>query len=123
MLTDAAALALAWAATRIAARPADTTSLVRLPATASARHVRQRLRAAVHRRVDRDRSRATPAHAGAGGCRLVILWIGALGFVVNLIVFAMLRRGDAHDMNIAAATLHVVGDLLGSAGGDRSRRW
>jgi cobalt-zinc-cadmium efflux system protein len=33
---------------------------------------------------------------------------------VNLVVFAMLRRGDAHDMNISAATLHVLGDLLGS---------
>ena len=26
----------------------------------------------------------------------------------------MLRRGDSHDMNISAATLHVLGDLLGS---------
>jgi cobalt-zinc-cadmium efflux system protein len=33
---------------------------------------------------------------------------------VNLIVFAMLRRGSAHDMNVSAATLHVMGDLLGS---------
>jgi cobalt-zinc-cadmium efflux system protein len=44
-----------------------------------------------------------------------ILWVGGLGLCVNLVVFAMLRRGDAHDMNISAATLHVVGDLLGSA--------
>jgi len=29
-------------------------------------------------------------------------------------VFALLRRGDSHDMNIAAATLHVLSDLLGS---------
>jgi cobalt-zinc-cadmium efflux system protein len=46
---------------------------------------------------------------------IAILWVGGLGLVVNLIVFAMLRRSDAHDMNIAAATLHVFGDLLGSA--------
>ena len=38
-----------------------------------------------------------------------------LGLIVNLIVFAMLRRGDSHDMNIAAASLHVISDLLGSA--------
>jgi cobalt-zinc-cadmium efflux system protein len=44
-----------------------------------------------------------------------ILWVGGLGLCVNIIVFAMLRRGDAHDMNIAAASLHVLGDLLGSA--------
>jgi cobalt-zinc-cadmium efflux system protein len=44
-----------------------------------------------------------------------ILWVGGLGLCVNLVVFAMLRGGDSHDMNIAAATLHVLGDLLGSA--------
>ena len=50
-----------------------------------------------------------------------ILWVGGLGLVVNLMVFAMLRRGDSHDMNIAAATLHVFGDLLGSVAAVRRR--
>jgi cobalt-zinc-cadmium efflux system protein len=113
MLTDAAALALAWAATRIAARPAD------------------------HRRsfgYQRLRVLATFVN----GCALlfVVAWIafeavqrlfepvpvnptpmlaiGALGLAVNVIVFLMLRQGHAHDMNVAAATLHVLGDLLGS---------
>src|SRR5690606_23711518 len=44
----------------------------------------------------------------------VMLWIGAMGLAVNLNVLAMLRRGEAHDMNVAAATLHVLGDMLGS---------
>jgi cobalt-zinc-cadmium efflux system protein len=113
MLTDAAALALAWAAVRIASRPAD--------AKRSFGYQRLRVLAtfvngcallfivawigveAVQRLMD-----PVPVNAKA------ILWIGALGLAVNLIVFAMLRRGDAHDMNISAATLHVLGDLLGS---------
>jgi cobalt-zinc-cadmium efflux system protein len=45
---------------------------------------------------------------------VTVIWIGALGFLTNLVVFALLRRGHAQDMNIAAATLHVIGDLLGS---------
>ena len=42
-----------------------STSLFRISATASARDLRQRLRAAVHRRVDRNRSRAAAVQSGA----------------------------------------------------------
>ena len=113
MLTDAAALALAWAASRIAARPAD--------ARRSFGYQRTRVLAtfvngcallfivawiaieAVQRLLNPQ-----PVDATA------VIWIGTLGFATNLLVFGLLRRGHAHDMNIAAATLHVVGDLLGS---------
>ena len=113
MLTDTAALALAWAATRIAARPADRRrsfgyQRLRVLATfvngcALLFIVAWIAIEAVQRLLD-----PVPVNATA------ILWVGGLGLVVNLIVFAMLRRGDSHDMNIAAATLHVFGDLLGS---------
>ena len=113
MLTDAAALALAWAATRIAARPADpkrSFGYQRLRVLAAfvngcallfivawiAFEALQRLTAPL------------PVNAPA------MLWIGGIGLAVNLIVFALLRRGDQHDMNLSAATLHVLGDLLGS---------
>lgn len=114
MLTDAAALALAWAAVRIATRPAD--------AKRSFGYQRMRVLAtfvnggallfivgwiafeAITRLLN-----PVPVNAKA------ILWIGAIGFGINLLVFAMLRRGDSHDMNISAATLHVLSDLLGSA--------
>lgn len=113
MLTDAAALALAWAASRIAARPAD--------ARRSFGYQRTRVLAtfvngcallfivawiaieAVQRLLNPQ-----PVDATA------VIWIGTLGFATNLLVFALLRRGHAHDMNISAATLHVIGDLLGS---------
>ena len=113
MLTDAAVLALAWAAIRIAARPADTRrsfgyQRLRVLATfvngcALLIIVGWIAIEAVQRLLD-----PAPVNAWA------ILWIGSIGFAVNLTVFAMLRRSDRHDMNIAAATLHVIGDLLGS---------
>ena len=94
MLTDAAALALAWAATRIAARPADTRrsfgyQRLRVLATfvngcALLFLVAWIAIAAVQRLLD-----PTPVDA-----RLV-LWIGAIGFLINLAVYAMLSRGAA----------------------------
>lgn len=45
-----------------------------------------------------------------------VVWIGALGLIVNLIVAWILSRGgdQAHDLNTRGALLHVIGDALGS---------
>jgi cobalt-zinc-cadmium efflux system protein len=113
MLTDTAALALAWAATRIAARPADTRrsfGYQRLRVLATFVNGCALLFIVAWIAVEAVQRLLNPVQANASA----ILWIGGLGLCVNLIVFAMLRRGDSDDMNIAAATLHVVGDLLGS---------
>jgi cobalt-zinc-cadmium efflux system protein len=113
MLTDAAALALAWAAMRIATRPADTRrsfGYQRLRVLAAFINGFALLFIVAWIAIEAVQRLLSPLPVNAAA----ILWIGGLGFAVNLIVFAMLRRGDEHDMNIAAATLHVVGDLLGS---------
>jgi cobalt-zinc-cadmium efflux system protein len=114
MLTDAAALALAWAATRIAARPADTRrsfGYQRLRVLATFVNGCALLFLVAWLAFEAVQRLFSPVAVDAK----VILWIGSLGFGVNLLVFALLRRGDAEDMNVAAATLHVFGDLLGSA--------
>lgn len=114
MLTDTAALALAWAATRIAARPADTRrsfGYQRLRVLATFVNGCALLFIVAWIAVEAVQRLLNPVAANA----TAILWIGGLGMCVNLIVFAMLRRGDAGDMNISAATLHVISDLLGSA--------
>lgn len=114
MLTDAGALALAWAASHIAARPAD--------ARRSFGYQRMRVLATfvngcallfivawiAFEAIQRLFFEPRPVDA------LTVIWVGSLGFAVNLLVFALLRRGHAHDMNVAAAALHVIGDLLGS---------
>jgi cobalt-zinc-cadmium efflux system protein len=43
-----------------------------------------------------------------------MLWIAAAGLGINVLVFFILRSGDKDNLNIRAAVLHVVGDLLGS---------
>ena len=113
MLTDGRALALAWAATRIAARPADTRrsfGYQRLRVLATFVNGCALLFIVAWIAIEAVQRLLQPVPVEA----TTILWIGGAGLAVNLIVFAMLRRGDAQDMNVAAATLHVVGDLLGS---------
>jgi len=115
MLTDTAALALAWAATRIAARPADrrrTFGYQRLRVLATFVNGCALLFIVAWIGIEAAQRLMNPVAVNAKA----ILWVGGLGLVVNIVVFAMLRRGDSHDMNISAATLHVLGDLLGSAG-------
>jgi len=113
MLTDTAALALAWAATRIAARPADrrrSFGYQRFRVLATFVNGCALLFIVAWIAIEAVQRLVSPVDVNA----TAILWIGGLGLAVNLIVFAMLRQGDSHDMNIAAATLHVFGDLLGS---------
>jgi len=114
MLTDTAALALAWAATRIAARPADrrrTFGYQRLRVLATFVNGCALLFIVAWIAIEAVQRLMNPVSVNA----TAILWVGGLGLGVNVVVFAMLRGGDSHDMNIAAATLHVFGDLLGSA--------
>jgi cobalt-zinc-cadmium efflux system protein len=113
MLTDTAALALAWAATRIAARPADTRrsfGYQRLRVLATFVNGCALLFIVAWIAIEAVQRLLNPVAVNA----TAILWVGGLGLCVNVLVFALLRRGDAHDMNIAAASLHVLGDLLGS---------
>jgi cobalt-zinc-cadmium efflux system protein len=114
MLTDTAALALAWAATRIAARPADrrrSFGYQRLRVLATFVNGCALLFIVAWIAIEAVQRLLNPVPVNA----TAILWVGGLGLAVNVGVFAMLRGGDSHDMNIAAATLHVFGDLLGSA--------
>ncbi len=113
MLTDSAALALAWAATRIAARPADqrrSFGYQRLRVLAAFVNGCALLFIVAWIGFEALQRLVTPVAVKANA----MLWIGSIGLTVNLVVFALLRRGDEHDLNIAAASLHVLGDLLGS---------
>ena len=113
MLTDAAALALAWYAFRLARRPAD-------PRRSFGYHRAQVLAAFVNGgvlvavvvwiAVEAAHRLFAPVEI-RGGPMLVV---GAVGLAVNVIAFAMLRQGQ-DNLNVRAAALHVIGDMLGSA--------
>lgn len=113
MLTDAAALALAWAASHIADRPADARrsfgyQRTRVLATFVNGIALMFIVVWIAFEAVQRMFRPSPVDA------ITVIYIGSLGFAVNLLVFALLRRGHSDDMNISAAALHVVGDLLGS---------
>jgi cobalt-zinc-cadmium efflux system protein len=113
MLTDAAALALAWVAFRLARRPAD-------PRRSFGYHRAQVLAAFVNGgvlvavviwiAVEAVYRLVTPVEIKAG----TMLLVGVAGLAVNVIAYLMLREGQ-DNLNVRAAALHVVGDLLGSA--------
>jgi cobalt-zinc-cadmium efflux system protein len=113
MLTDAGALALALIAFRLGRRPAD-----------------------LDRSYGYHRFKVIAAFANGVALVLITLWItieaiirfvrpvtvepdlmmavAAIGLLVNIFGFVILHRGDRSSINLRGASLHVLGDMLGS---------
>ena len=115
MLTDAAALGLAWIAARLTMRPSD-------PRRSYGYHRAQVLAAFVNALAlfaivawiayeAVQRLRAPPAIEG-----VTMLGVAVAGLVANVAVYLTLREGSEKNLNVAAARVHVLGDLLGSIG-------
>lgn len=115
MLTDTAALALAWWAARLARRP--PTDVL------SYGHHRAQVLAALANgaalmvivawiTVEAVRRLLEPGEVLGG----VMLVVAILGLAVNLAAFAILHGGSRENLNLRGALLHVLGDLLGSVG-------
>ena len=113
MLTDTAALGLAWLAFRIGRRPAD-------PSRSYGYHRFQVLAAFVNGvtlivivgwiAFEAVRRLFAPVEVLGG----LMLAIAVLGLVVNVAAFLLLHGGDRENLNVRGAALHVLGDLLGS---------
>jgi len=113
MLTDTAALALAWFAARISQRPADdkrSFGYHRVQILAAFVNGLTLIAIVVWILVEAVRRLLSPV-AVMGSTMLAI---AVLGLVVNVVVFAILHFGDRDNLNIRGAALHVMGDLLGS---------
>lgn len=116
MMTDFAALSMAWLAFVLAARPATsklTFGYARLPVLAAfvngiALFVISLLiiNAAWHRYFHIE------SHEVLAG---PMLWVAIGGLLVNMLVFWILQSGDKDNLNVRGALLHVIGDMLGSA--------
>jgi cobalt-zinc-cadmium efflux system protein len=115
MLVDAASLLLAWTAAYFASRPADARrsfGYARLEVLAGFVNalvqvllVAWIVYEAVRRLVNLNE---TGIRSG------VMLGVALAGLLVNVIVLRMLHARESDDLNTAAASLHVFGDLLGS---------
>jgi len=113
MLTDAAALTLAWFAVRISRRAADTRRTYgyhRVQILAAFVNGLTLLAIVVWISVEAIQRLLEPVTVVSS----TMLTIATLGLVVNLVVFAILHMGDRDNLNIRGAALHVMGDLLGS---------
>jgi cobalt-zinc-cadmium efflux system protein len=113
MLTDFASLALAWVAFRLARRPADwrrTYGFDRFAVLVAFVNGVALFAIAAWIVVEAVQRLAAPVEVL--GVPMLAIAIAGLG--VNVVAFLVLRSGDKDNLNIRAAVLHVVGDLLGS---------
>lgn len=114
MFVDVFALGMAWFAFRLADAPADRRRsygfdrLQVLVAFSNGLALFVIAAGIVYEAVER----LGAPHAIAGG---LMLWVAVAGMVANIASFLILHGGDRHNLNVRAAMLHVLGDLLGSA--------
>jgi cobalt-zinc-cadmium efflux system protein len=113
MLTDSAALMLAWLAVKFARRPADwkrTYGFDRFEVLAAFTNGLALFFIAIAISYEAVVRLFEPV-AVLGGTMLVI---ATAGLVVNVITLLILRQGGRGNLNVRAALLHVMSDLLGS---------
>jgi cobalt-zinc-cadmium efflux system protein len=115
MLTDAAALAIALSAVRIARRPADrqrTFGYHRFEILAAAFNALMLFGVAIYILFEAYERLRSPADIQTTAMMIV----AALGLAVNFISMRLLASGKDASLNIKGAYLEVWSDLLGSLG-------
>jgi cobalt-zinc-cadmium efflux system protein len=113
MLTDAAALGLAFAAFRFGRRGPDTRrtfGYMRFEVVAGLLNAITLFAVVIWILYEAWQRLQDPHEVMAGP----MLAVAVAGLLVNLVVFRVLTRGDSEHVNIRGAVLHVLGDLLGS---------
>jgi cobalt-zinc-cadmium efflux system protein len=113
MLTDAMALSLAlWAQvqSRRPAEPRRSYGYHRMPVLVAFVNGLALLALVVWIAVEAVQRLLAPPQVLGG----VMLVVALGGLVINIVAFLILRGGDENDLNLRAALLHVLGDLLGS---------
>ncbi|MGO3128223.1 MAG: cation diffusion facilitator family transporter [Luteimonas sp.] len=113
MLTDAAALLLAWVGFRIGRRASDarrTFGYMRFEVLAGLVNAVTLFALVIWIVWEAIQRLRSPGEVLAGP----MLAVAVVGLLVNCLVFWILHRGDQSHVNIKGATIHVLGDLLGS---------
>jgi len=114
MLTDTATLFIAWFAAQIAQRPADTLRSYGYQRTQIlAAFINGIAFIAIVLWILVEAIRRIISPIQVHGEMMII--IASIGLAVNLLAFWILHTDDHHhDLNLRAALIHVLGDLLGS---------
>lgn len=115
MFTDAAALAIALTALRIAKRPPDdkrSFGYHRFEILAALANALLLMVAAAYILYEAWHRLQQPAQIES----TLMLWIAVLGLAVNLASMRLLAHGHEHNLNLKGAYLEVWSDMLGSLG-------
>lgn len=115
MLADFAALVLAWLAFRFSRWPADrvrTYGFDRLQVLVAYSSGLSMFVIAGFILLEAMQRLREPAPLLAG----TMLVVAVAGLLVNVVVFGILHGADRENLNVRAAAIHVLGDLLGSIG-------
>jgi cobalt-zinc-cadmium efflux system protein len=115
MLADFAALVLAWLAFRFSRWPADrarTYGFDRLQVLVAYSSGLSMFVIAGFILVEAAARLREPGPLLAG----TMLAVAVAGLLVNIVVFGILHGADRENLNVRAAAIHVLGDLLGSIG-------
>lgn len=115
MLTDVAGIGMALAAIQVAQTkrsPQATFGLYRLEVLAALANTVLLFAVAAYVLVEAWQRFREPADVPGGW----LLAVAAVGLAVNVVSFALLRRGAGDSMNVRGAFLEVLSDLVGSVG-------
>jgi len=115
MLTDAAALALAYAAFRVGRRAADsrrTFGYLRFEVIAGFVNALTLFAIVIWIVAEAWQRLLAPREILAGP----MMAVAVIGLLINVVVLWIMTRGDTGHVNVKGAILHVLGDLLGSVG-------
>ncbi len=115
MFTDAAALAIALAAARLARRPADAKRSYgyhRFEILAAAFNALLLFGVAAYILYEAYQRFNSPANVQTAG----MLWVAGAGLVINLLSMRLLSSGKGTSLNLKGAYLEVWSDMLGSLG-------
>ena len=113
MITDCGALGLAWFAFRLALKQADlrrSYGYHRFQVLAAFVNSLAMVAIALWIVIEAVRRLLEPVTVIAGP----MLAIAILGLAVNIVAFAVLHGGDRRNLNLRGASLHVIGDMMGS---------
>ena len=113
MLTDFASLVLAWFAFRISRRPADwkrTYGFDRLSVLAAFVNGIALIALTIWISIEAVLRLLNPNPVTGS----IMMGVAVAGLTVNVIAFWVLTRAEKDNLNLRAAALHVMGDLLGS---------
>ena len=115
MLADVAALGMSLVVAHLAQRPATaerTFGLLRLEIVAALVNGAALIAISLGIAVEAYQRLRAPSEVHAG----LLLGVAAVGLAANAAGAVILHRGHHHSLNQRGAYLHILGDLLGSAG-------